>query len=263
MNIVLDAASSVTIRVAHPSGRDLALLSETLTVKWDPESGRLVVLSGRGGETAAEVYATDLSALSLGDDDLFDYRQRFDSHLRASVLDRIQQEGDCPLADHYGESGLADLSKDLNGEFAELMATPIDGWRLPEDITANGLFDVVLARVAAKTGQTWASVPVVDEPPELDLTTARLARIVEDHFELEERSVGPNTTWNEVGADSLDLIELTMAAEGEFDVEIDDGQAEDALTVGGMSALIDTLKREKARSVQAEAAQRGTAPEEA
>lgn len=231
MNIVLDSTSSVTIRVARPSGGDLALLSDTLIVRWDAENRRLSVVRGGGGEPDAEVYASDLSALSLRDDELFDYRQRFDSHLRPSVLERVEQEGDCLLEDYYGESGLVALANNLNGEFAELMASPIKGWSLPEDVTANDLFDVVLKRVAAKTGQTW----------ELDLTTARLARIVEDHFELEEKSVRPSTTWSEVGADSLDLVELTMAAEAEFDVEIDDADAQAVVTVGGMASLIATL----------------------
>lgn len=46
---------------------------------------------------------------------------------------------------------------------------------------------------------------------------------------------------NDLGADSLDLIELVMATEEEFEIEISDELAEKVETVGQAVELVDSL----------------------
>jgi acyl carrier protein len=44
---------------------------------------------------------------------------------------------------------------------------------------------------------------------------------------------------NDCGADSLDLVEIVMELEEEFDIEIPDAKAEGAVTVGQAVALVE------------------------
>lgn len=51
-----------------------------------------------------------------------------------------------------------------------------------------------------------------------------------------------STTFEELNADSLDLVEIVMAIEDEFDVEISDEAVSDMENVGDLVAFIDSLK---------------------
>ena len=53
-------------------------------------------------------------------------------------------------------------------------------------------------------------------------------------------AVRPESTFEELGVDSLDLLNVLFELEGEFDVQIDDVQAKSVTTVQGM---IDGLKK--------------------
>lgn len=70
-------------------------------------------------------------------------------------------------------------------------------------------------------------------------TLPTLVRILEDHLGLEPGLVTPASTFTEdLHADSLDLIELVMAAEEAFGIEIADAEAEACITV---QDLLDTI----------------------
>ncbi len=61
----------------------------------------------------------------------------------------------------------------------------------------------------------------------------RVKKIVIEHLGVEEAKVTPNAHFiDDLGADSLDTVELVMAFEEEFSVEIPDDAAETILTVG-------------------------------
>jgi acyl carrier protein len=61
----------------------------------------------------------------------------------------------------------------------------------------------------------------------------RVTKIVIDRLNVEEAEVKPEATFKEdLGADSLDVVELVMELEDEFDVEISDDDAEKIVTVG-------------------------------
>lgn len=60
----------------------------------------------------------------------------------------------------------------------------------------------------------------------------RVKEIVVEQLDVEEEKVVPNASFtNDLGADSLDIVELVMALEEEFDLEIPDEAAEKILTV--------------------------------
>ncbi len=61
----------------------------------------------------------------------------------------------------------------------------------------------------------------------------KLRKIIADRLNVEESKVVPAASFaGDLDADSLDLVELIMALEEEFDVEIPDEDAEKILTVG-------------------------------
>lgn len=60
----------------------------------------------------------------------------------------------------------------------------------------------------------------------------RVKKIVVEHLSVEESKVTENASFiDDLGADSLDTVELVMAFEEEFGVEIPDDAAERILTV--------------------------------
>ena len=60
----------------------------------------------------------------------------------------------------------------------------------------------------------------------------RIREVIAEQLGLEETEVLPESSFVEdLGADSLDIVELIMAFEEEFDLEIPDEDAEKLLTV--------------------------------
>ncbi|MFM8552327.1 MAG: acyl carrier protein [Nitrospiraceae bacterium] len=64
-------------------------------------------------------------------------------------------------------------------------------------------------------------------------TENRIKKIIAEQLGVEEDEVVPEASFvDDLGADSLDTVELVMAFEDEFDIEIPDEDAEKILTVG-------------------------------
>lgn len=62
---------------------------------------------------------------------------------------------------------------------------------------------------------------------------SRVSKMVVEHLDVEEDKVTETANFIEdLGADSLDNVELVMAFEEEFDIEIPDDAAETIQTVG-------------------------------
>jgi acyl carrier protein len=63
-------------------------------------------------------------------------------------------------------------------------------------------------------------------------TADRVKKIVVEHLGVEPEKVTPEASFiDDLGADSLDIVELVMAFEEEFNVEIPDDAAEKISTV--------------------------------
>ncbi|MDB9421006.1 acyl carrier protein [Microcystis aeruginosa] len=67
----------------------------------------------------------------------------------------------------------------------------------------------------------------------------RVKKVVVEQLEVEPEKVTPEASFaNDLQADSLDVVELVMALEEEFDIEIPDEAAEQIDTVGKAVAHI-------------------------
>jgi acyl carrier protein len=70
--------------------------------------------------------------------------------------------------------------------------------------------------------------------------TARVKAIIIDKLGVDENEVTPEASFtNDLGADSLDTVELIMEFEKEFNIAIPDDQAEKIGTVGEAISYIE------------------------
>jgi acyl carrier protein len=68
----------------------------------------------------------------------------------------------------------------------------------------------------------------------------RIIKIVSERLGVDESEVkAPATFKDDLGADSLDVVELVMELEDEFDLEISDEDAEKIATVGDVIEYIE------------------------
>ena len=74
-------------------------------------------------------------------------------------------------------------------------------------------------------------------------TLDRVKKVVVKKLEVSDEQVVEGASFIEdLGADSLDVVELVMALEEEFDIEIPDEEAEKIKTVGDAVSFIDAKK---------------------
>ena len=70
--------------------------------------------------------------------------------------------------------------------------------------------------------------------------TDRVKKIVVEHLNVDESKVSDEASFiDDLGADSLDTVELVMAFEEEFDIEIPDDAAETIQTFGDAVKFIN------------------------
>ena len=69
----------------------------------------------------------------------------------------------------------------------------------------------------------------------------KVKKMVAEHLGVDEAKVTEEANFiDDLGADSLDTVELVMAFEEEFGSEISDGEAEKILTVGDAIKFIES-----------------------
>ena len=70
--------------------------------------------------------------------------------------------------------------------------------------------------------------------------TSRVKAIIVDKLGVDENEVTPEASFtNDLGADSLDIVELIMEFEKEFDLQIPDEEAENITPVGQVITYIE------------------------
>ena len=70
---------------------------------------------------------------------------------------------------------------------------------------------------------------------------SKVKEIVVEQLGVDEEDVTPDASFiDDLGADSLDIVELIMAFEEEFDIEIPDEDAEKITTVGEAIEYIES-----------------------
>ncbi len=73
---------------------------------------------------------------------------------------------------------------------------------------------------------------------------AKVQAVVSDKLEVDAEKITPAANFtDDLGADSLDVVELVMALEEEFNVEIPDEEAEKLQTV---QSVVDYIKSKQA-----------------
>ena len=72
----------------------------------------------------------------------------------------------------------------------------------------------------------------------------KVTSIITEKLGVEESQVVPEASFTtDLGADSLDTVELIMELEKEFDLSIPDEEAEKIVTVGDAIAFIENAKK--------------------
>ena len=73
--------------------------------------------------------------------------------------------------------------------------------------------------------------------------SSKVTAIIVDKLGVDESEVTAEASFtNDLGADSLDTVELIMEFEKEFDIQIPDDQAESIGTVGAAISYIESAK---------------------
>lgn len=73
---------------------------------------------------------------------------------------------------------------------------------------------------------------------DIETVTTRLEKVVREHLGFDKPITLETSFYDDMGADSLDMVELTMATEEEFHIEISDDEAETLKTFGKAVLLV-------------------------
>jgi|GEM_PF-54544 acyl carrier protein len=76
-------------------------------------------------------------------------------------------------------------------------------------------------------------------------TYEKIAKILAQYRDMEVDGISPETKFEDLGLDSLDMVDLVMAMEDEFDIEIE--VEENLFTVGDLVKLIDDIKLDNSK----------------
>lgn len=78
---------------------------------------------------------------------------------------------------------------------------------------------------------------------ELSEIEKKVTALIYDKLGVEENQIIPTASFkNDLGADSLDTVELIMEFEQEFDIKIKDEDADKVVTVGDAIQMINKIK---------------------
>lgn len=73
-------------------------------------------------------------------------------------------------------------------------------------------------------------------------TIAKVIQIVSEKIKIDKTTISQEANLQDLGADSLDLVEITMKLEEEFGMEISDDDAENLTAVGQIIDYIHTRR---------------------
>lgn len=72
-----------------------------------------------------------------------------------------------------------------------------------------------------------------------DAILAKVVELVAENLEVDEASIDESTRYEDLGADSFDLLELVTTMEDEFDLTLDDDSLTEIETVGDTVRAIE------------------------
>jgi acyl carrier protein len=77
---------------------------------------------------------------------------------------------------------------------------------------------------------------------EMSETAQKISSIIAEKIRIEVSSVKPESTLQDLGADSLDMVDIVMKVEEEFGIEINDEDAEKLHTVQDFINYVHDLR---------------------
>jgi acyl carrier protein len=116
------------------------------------------------------------------------------------------------------------------------LRSPLSAGQPLESVLANGGF-LAAGRFAVegtrgRISPSIASQPVTSREATMNDVAERVKKIIVEHLGVEDAKVVESASFiDDLGADSLDTVELVMAFEEEFGIEIPDEAAEKILSV--------------------------------
>ena len=106
----------------------------------------------------------------------------------------------------------------------------------------KGLFFLIFIKKRGYNVKFFIFVGTLNKRIMFDISS-RVNAIIVDKLGVDENEVVPSASFtNDLGADSLDTVELIMEFEREFDIQIPDDQAEKIATVGQAVQYIESSK---------------------
>lgn len=69
----------------------------------------------------------------------------------------------------------------------------------------------------------------------------KISKIIAENADINPEIISPETTINELGLDSIDLVDLVMEIEDSFGVSIPDEEFENIRTVSDITDLIENI----------------------
>ena len=83
---------------------------------------------------------------------------------------------------------------------------------------------------------------LINKKIKMSEVTTKVTAIIVDKLGVDEAEVTPTANFtDDLGADSLDTVELIMEFEKEFDIQIPDDKAEKIATVGDAISFIESV----------------------
>jgi acyl carrier protein len=73
-------------------------------------------------------------------------------------------------------------------------------------------------------------------------TQDKVIRIIAEKLSIDPSTIKPDATLQDLGADSLDLVEIIMKLEEQFGVEVDDAKAETLKNVNDVVSYVHSMR---------------------
>ena len=78
--------------------------------------------------------------------------------------------------------------------------------------------------------------------PNREDTYRKIVDIVAEKLSVDKATIAPHVTLEDLGADSLDMVEIIMKLEEQFDIEINDEEAETLKTLDDVVNYVHNLR---------------------
>jgi len=75
-------------------------------------------------------------------------------------------------------------------------------------------------------------------------TYEKILVILGDYFQFNEKDITPESTFDDIGFDSLDIVEMAMYVEDDFDIRVNEEQFESCKTIGDVVTLVNKILSE-------------------